>query len=348
MPGILTERKYLMGPLFKCALLHRGKGIENMRNRHSVHNQIRYLQHRAKAIGQSKHKAKDRNGKIFSIKTLEKYGEIWHRFAEYAKEQSQCRNVADFQPAHVYLYVSDLITAGKSPWTIKLHVSALQKLNQIAQMEFHTRDFIQDVLTYIRLPQRRLELRRPNRLGAYTQEQIMAIAEALEEDWGHRYKWAVIFQWLTGARMESIVDDRNKGVTKSRLKGTGVTLIEKGGKMRMVVISPAHYELWGEFRAWALQEEHGHKLFALDRSRYSKAVATVAREVCGVSFGTHGTRKAFAVARHKEYLAQSFEVNEKKRDEEARARVALDLGHGTKKTKGENRIAVTYAYIQRH
>lgn len=318
-----------------------------MRNRHSLHTQIRYLQHRAKAIGQSKHKAKDRNGKIFSIKTLEKYGEIWHRFAEYAKEQSQCQNVADFQPAHVYLYIVDLITTGKSAWTIKLHTSALQKLNQIAQMEFHIKDFIQDVLTYIRLPQRRLELRRPNRLGAYMREQILAMAEALEKDYGHVFKWAVIFQWLSGARMESIVDDKEKGVTKSRLKEASVMLIEKGGKMRTVAISPANLDLWGELRAWALRKENSHKIFALDRNSYSHAVAAVAKQVLGNSFGTHGIRKAFAQYRYKEYRDQGFRIGEKEKDKEARVRVARDLGHGNRKTKGGNRIAVTYAYISR-
>ena len=318
-----------------------------MANRHSLHQQIRYLKHCTNQLGQSKHKTTDHTGKIFSRGTLEKYPAVWHKFTAYAKEQFHCRNISDFRSAHVYLYITDMLDAGKSAWTIKFHISALSKLNQVAQQEFHTKDFIQDVLRYIELPKRRLELRRPSRAGTYTQGQILAMAEALEQGYGQEFKWAVLFQWMTGARMESIVDAREKAINKSRLQETSVTLIEKGGKMRLVTISPDLSDLWNELRAWALKKENKHRFFALDRSRYSHAVAAVARRIAGSSCGTHGIRKAFAVARYKEYYAQSLLQDEKEKDKEARARVALDLGHGNRKTKGRNRIAVTYAYISK-
>ena len=87
------------------------------------------------AFGESKFEDKQKNGgkpamdKIYSSKTMDNYMAVCVRFAKWARDNHGCRTLEEAEQ-YVGEYLQERIDAGYSAWTIRMEVSALNKLYQ--------------------------------------------------------------------------------------------------------------------------------------------------------------------------------------------------------------------------
>lgn len=301
--------------------------------RGNVNYQVQQLYSCVKAIGESKHAAKDyarstgakttaqiaQKTGIHSYSTADAYRAVWRSIGEFAKAEFRVKDMARLEGRHVAAFLERKIEEGISRATFDQYSAAAAKLETAlnrfadqAKTENHYKFDLREVRANAaqELGARNHEARAydaPSRILSHLNGEHRLTA-ALQIEGGGRFK-----------EVSHISENQLKGVHADKITGEvrGTIAVDgKGGKERVLQISPATY---AELKS-ALT--NGNGLFEVpDYKGYLAALENAAKETGQDYNGSHGLRWNFAQCRMDQLQTHGMSY------EEALGEVSRDMGH---------------------
>jgi integrase len=301
----------------------------------SVTYQVKEALNHIFSPGDSRHDLKARGldrRRITSINTMRAYVKSCSLFARWCQDQYAVRDINDITPEMAMDYIDELLERELSGGYIGKVSAALRKLD-VALRESGAWDH--DAPALLEPGGGWHSERRPER--AYTPEQAEMIISEMDRIARDRQAPLVArLQRIAGLRITEAVMIRGEDIDPA----TGILNVDrgtKGGRPRTVTIGSAHRGFLETLCDRAEEHRDGHVF--RDRGHLGQGLARrtggAVRAACArldiECYGTHGFRRCWAQARHRQLTLAGAD------DRSARQAVARGLGH--------RRIDVTKSYI---
>jgi integrase len=302
--------------------------------RGSLNYQVHQVFETLNCIGQSKHDAKasarDSGAKtwaevgakvgVYSYATADVYRDTWRHVLEHTKAEYGIKDIERLTGQHVASFLEAKIDRGVARATFDQYAAACAKLeqalNRFAEQKGTGNTYSFDLKDVRSLGAKELGDRSglsrayaaPEKLVAAVRGEQHALAAALQREGGARVK-----------EVSFVGKDQLKGVWNDRFTGQARGWFEvqgKGGKVRLVGISPVTYERLAVAIAKA---EHGR--FEINGDRYREDLKQAAAASRQNYEGSHGLRWSWAQNRHTELQVRGMTYDQ------SLVQVSQEMGH---------------------
>lgn len=258
--------------------------------------------------------------RIYSYNTAETYKQVWHDFAQWAKENAGLRDIEKTSQEHVKAYLESRIADGVKYTTFEKECAALAKfenaLNAYSERlergnEYNFRDAIKEVKVEAReVLDRSIETRaydNPRELINSIKDDFYKTVASVQYEGGARINevWQIEKQDLHGLRQDPLTNE---------VKGW-IEVEGKGGKEREIAVSPETYQ-----RVSEILERQENMNF--DKNEYRESLKEAAEVSAQDYTGSHGLRWNFAQERMEELSEKTSLTYEEKLQQ-----VSWEMGH---------------------
>jgi len=220
-----------------------------------------------------------------------------YQFAHYVRVGwPEVHDLEQVVPAMAQSFLDDLAARGRSEGRVKCAAGRLRKLDAACRKTGVFSEEAPALLPYRPRGTKRSTLRVPRR-GAYTEEEAQRIIESVSARCGEAGR-VLELMWAAGLRVSEAVYLRGLDIDPRNLTITlqGAVNHAKGGRPRVIRLTPEYQDLLERMRRLGLEGPDGH-LFSLRRRLRERMRARVkwACRLLGIEpRGSHGFRKTFA------------------------------------------------------
>jgi len=310
--------------------------------RGSVKWQVNTILNTIKAIGQSRHEAKQqaqysnphelaKQTGIHSYKTLDTYRNVAQNLLEYAKTELGIKDIEKLNGEAVRSFLESKIQEGISYNTLKTYTAAITKLETALERyngnSYDLSKSAQEVLQQAR----EAGMKAPEQHRAFQNPQAVINNISNQE-----YKTIAQFQLASGLRLHELNHIRPDQFVEKDGKMFVSVEQGKGGKDRLVEVKDR--QAWQEYKSLVESKANTEGKYAgkfvFSSSGYRAAVSRAAAAAGEKERGTHSFRWNYAQS---QYIERQIADN--KPENQAKVEVSRELGH--------NRASITDHYLRR-
>jgi len=310
--------------------------------RGSVKWQVNTILNTIKAIGQSRHDAKQRTQysnphelakqtDIHSYKTLDTYHNIAQNLLQYAKTELGIKDIEKLNGEAVRSFLESKIQEGISYNTLKTYTAAISKL-EVALEHYNGKEYNLSQAAQSVLNEARASGMQPEVRGRAFQNPQAVINNIRNPE----YKTIAQFQLASGLRLHELNHIKPEQLRTENGKYFVDVEKGKGGKNRTVEVKDA--QAFQNFKTLveSRQQTEGKYAgkFVFSSSGYRAAVSRAAAAAEEKERGTHSFRWNNA---QKQYIER--QITDNKPENQAKIEVSHELGH--------NRASITDHYLRR-
>ena len=251
---------------------------------------------------------------IYSYETAEKYKDVWHQCANFAKQNCGLKDLEKLSAVEVRAYLESRITDGLARATFARECAALSKLENAMNLFSAKRENgktynFREVIRVIAKSGDAKKLERADPHRAYTNPTVL-----LSHLQNPAHLIAGEVQLRGGARINEVSKIKANQML-GLINGNGKIEVKgKGGKVRVLTVPEKTYRA-----AEKIINENG--TFQIDKNKYGRDLRQAALSSGQTASGSHGLRWNFAQARFAEIQKNG------KSYEQALVKVSEEMGH---------------------